>query len=85
MTTTTHTPTPRTDALLAELDEHFHGRAADVVDFAQDLERELTITTAALRTIAALSNAPTRHVDDYGDIARAALRDAGITESEVTP
>lgn len=33
--------TPRTDALLQSLDEHFHGRAADVVDFARDLEREL--------------------------------------------
>lgn len=37
---------------------------------------------AALRTIAALSNAPTRHVDDYGDLARTALRDAGLEVAE---
>lgn len=45
--------TPRTDALIEYLQEHFHGQAADVVDFAEELERELNVANSRIEKLKA--------------------------------
>jgi len=48
--------TPRTDALIEYLQEHFHGQAADVVDFAGKLERELAKADARIKKLDAFAS-----------------------------